>query len=58
MNSLQDISSEHIRQNWIKYKDELRNTIHYELLWDTMLKKYNISNNDEYLIILKKIHKR
>ena len=53
-NSLQDISSETIRQNWLNYKDEIYNTLYYELLWDSLKNKFDIDNNNMYFIIFKK----
>ena len=32
MNTLKNISSESIRQNWLNYKDKIYNSPYYELL--------------------------
>ena len=54
MNTLKDISSEIIRQNWLNYKDEIYNTFYYELLWESLEDKFKIDKSDPYLSILKK----
>ena len=53
MNTLKNISSEIIRQNWLNYKDEIYNSPYYELLWDSLESKFEIDKNDMYLIIFK-----
>jgi hypothetical protein len=53
MNTLKDISSESIRQNWLNYKDEIYNSPYYELLWDSLESKFEIDKNDMYLTIFK-----
>jgi len=53
MNTLKDISSESIRQNWLNYKDEIYNSSYYELLWDSLESKFEIDKNDMYLTIFK-----
>jgi len=52
--SLQNISSEIIRQNWLNYKDEIYNSPYYDLLWDSLESKFQIDKNDIYFIIFKK----
>ena len=45
MNSLKNISSEIIRQNWLNYKDEIFNSPYYQLLWDDF--ENNIMKNEK-----------
>ena len=45
MNTLKNISSEIIRQNWLNYKDEIYNSPYYELLWDSLESKFEIDKN-------------
>jgi hypothetical protein len=54
MNTLKNISSEIIRQNWLNHKDVIYNSPHYELLWNSLESKFEIDKNDIYLPILKK----
>jgi hypothetical protein len=54
MNTLKDISSEIIRQNWTNYKDEMYDSPYYDMLWDSLEKKINIDKTDTYFCILKK----
>ena len=56
MNTLKNISSEIIRQNWLNYKDEIYNSPYYQLLWDSLESKFEIAKDDKYLTILKKIY--
>jgi hypothetical protein len=53
MNTLKNISSEIIRQNWLNYKDEIYNSSYYELLWDSLESKFEIDKNNIYLTIFK-----
>jgi hypothetical protein len=53
MNTLKNISSEIIRQNWLNYKDEIYNSSCYELLWDSLESKFKIDKNNIYLTIFK-----
>ena len=54
MNSLIDISSETIRKNWLMYKDTIVETPYYDILWETIQKKFNIDSENVFYIILKK----
>jgi hypothetical protein len=53
MNTLKNISTEMIRQNWLNYKDVIYNSPCYELLWDSLESKFEIDKNDMYLTIFK-----
>jgi hypothetical protein len=54
MDSLKNIASNVIRENWSVYKDIINNSPYYEILWKDLENKFNISKNDIYLPILKK----
>jgi hypothetical protein len=54
MNTLKDISSEFIRQNWLNYKDEIYNSPYYESLWNSLESKFEIEQSDIYFTIFKK----
>ncbi len=54
MNTLQNISTDIIRQNWLNYQDDIYNSPYYELLWESWENKFEIYKNDMYLPILKK----
>ncbi len=54
MDSLKDISCETIRQTWTEHKDEMANSPYYEILWDSLEKKFNLDTSDMYLRIFKK----
>jgi uncharacterized protein YneR len=59
MNTLKDISSESIRQNWLNYKDEIYNSPYYELLWDSLESKFEIDKkNDQNLQIDERMKER
>ena len=53
MDEINGISCEYIRENWLKYKNEMYNTPNYELLWTSLENKLKIDKNDIYLQILK-----
>ena len=62
-NSLQNISCEIIRQNWLQYtknktdeetyKEQIME-YRYNILWESLEKKMNIDNTDRYYCLLKK----
>ena len=54
MDTLKNISSDIIRQNWSYYKDIIKNSPYYEILWNDLENKFNISKSDIYLPLLKK----
>jgi hypothetical protein len=53
MQTLNELSSENIRQNWDTYKDHVRNTPYYDTLWKTLIDKSNIDESNTYFSILK-----
>ncbi len=52
--SSRGVSCEQIRRDWPKYKDELRDTAFYDMIWNDLEKKRNIDSNDPYLPTLKR----
>ena len=54
MISLQNITSDGIRQQWNNYQDEIKNIpSFYDLVWDSWYKKYNIEREDNFVTILR-----
>lgn len=54
MQTLNDISSENVRKNWDTYKDSVRNTSYYDVLWKNLIDKFDIDESGTYFSILKK----
>jgi hypothetical protein len=54
-NSLKEMSTDIIRQNWLSYKDEIYNFPYLiELLWNDLETKFNIDKNNIYYSLFKK----
>ena len=56
MQTLQELSTETIRKNWITYKDIIsKDNLMYELLWNDLYKKFEFEKNNEmkYVIIFR-----
>jgi hypothetical protein len=52
-NTLQEFSSDIVRQNWLQNKAEIMD-YHYDILWESLEKKMDIHKTDVYYILLRK----
>lgn len=52
-NTLQEFSSEIVRQNWLQHKTEIMD-YQYNILWESLEKKMDIHKTDIYYCLLKK----
>lgn len=54
MNSLQNVVSENIRQNWNNYQEHLQiDSYDYNIIWDDWYKKHNINYEDVFVTVLR-----
>lgn len=51
-NTLQEFSSEIVRQNWLQHKTEIMD-YQYNILWESLEKKMDIHKTDIYYCLLK-----